>query len=119
MEYDLNKIYGVYEMHKIESTLNGEPTTERSKSGMFVFTRDDRLAVVSGSNEWVMAYSGSFEIKEDTLFIYTESCNVREKEDKTMTRKILKLDGVWLALEAKNSELGTRSEITWKKKLSF
>ena len=119
MKYNIEFLYGVYEMHKIETTQNGELTSERVTSGMFVFTRDRRLAVVSGTNESVMAYSGSFEVNDDAITIQVESCNIREKEGSTMTRKILKLDGDWLILEAANAEKRMRAEITWKKKTSL
>lgn len=119
MKFNIERLFGVYEMHMIKTTLNGKPTSERVKSGMFVFTRDNRLAVVSGTNESVMAYGGSFEVKDDTFFIHAESCNRREREGTTMTRKILKLDGTWLTLVVVNAEKGMRAEINWKKKLSL
>jgi|GEM_PF-3948805 len=116
---NMDLIYGIWEMHTISSFKNGEPTSERAKSGMFVFTRDNRLAVVSGANEWVMAYCGSFEIKEEVLIIHTESCSVREREGTDMTRKILKLDSDWLILGAKSEDRGTSAEMTWKRELSL
>jgi hypothetical protein len=119
MKFNIDLLYGIYEMHKIETTHNGVPTSERVNSGMFTFTRDNRLGVVSGSNESVMAYSASFEVKDDTVFIHVEACNIREREGTTMTRKILKLDGTWLTLEAANADKGRRSEISWKKKISL
>lgn len=113
-------LYGIYELQKIESTVDGKITPEHAKSGMFVFTRENRLSVVSGSNEWVMAYTGTFEIKEDTLFIKTESCVVREQECMTITRKILKLDGENLMLESKRgSNPKDFTQLTWKKKISL
>jgi hypothetical protein len=119
MKFNPDLIYGVFEMYEIESYKDEELTSERAKSGMFVFTRDNRLAVVSGANEWVMSYSGSFEIKDTNLLIHTESCNIREREGTTMTREILKLDNEWLILGAVNVEKRTNAKITWKRKVSL
>lgn len=120
MNFDLELLYGIYELEKIESTVDGKITSEHAKSGMFVFTRENRLSVVSGSNNWVMAYTGSFQIKDDILFIKTESCVVREQEDTTITRKILKLDKEYLMLESKRTgQQASFTHLTWKKKISL
>jgi hypothetical protein len=42
-------IYGIWEMHHIAGFKNGESTSERAKSGMFVFTRDHRVLQYSGA----------------------------------------------------------------------
>ena len=115
----LSLLCGVWEMQKLESWEHDAPTPDHAKSGMFVFTRDRRLSVVSGSHHNVMAYCGSFEVKGDQLMIKTESCNVREREGTSMVRKIVKLTPKLLVLEASNPKRGMRARIYWKKKISF
>lgn len=84
---------------------------------MFTFTRDGRLSVVSASNLFVMAYTGSYTVENELLKIGVESCNHREMEGKTITRKILNFDGSVLVLEAVSSQSPERSVLTWKKKI--
>ncbi len=120
MKFDIEQLYGIYEMTNLEAYENDQRTNERHNSGIFVFTRDHRLSVVSGSNEWVMAYCGSFEVKDDSLIINVEACNVREREGGIITRKIHTLDGTWLTLGYTKPNIpGSHTEITWKKKVSL
>ncbi len=115
MIFDENLLFGIYELTQIHAVKDGQQTTERANAGMFVFTRDHKLSVVSGSNEWVMAYAGAFEIKDDMLFIHVKSCVVRELEGTTISRRILKLDGKNLVLDASGSNSTKKTEISWRK----
>ena len=108
---------GIYELERIESDKDGAPVAETSRPGMFTFTRDGRLSVVSASNLMVMAYTGSYRVEDDVLKIDVESCVYREMEGKTITRKILSFDDSHLVLEAVSSKSTGRSVLTWKKKL--
>ena len=117
-QMNLELLYGVYELQKIENFVNGEKTSLTATSGMFTFTRDHRVSVVSGSNEWVMAYVGSFEVKNTHLLMKAEACVKRELEGTILTREIIKLDGEWLVLKSANQE-GGYTELSWKKKISL
>lgn len=119
MKFNVDNLFGIYELAKIESFENGQKTNEVANAGMFVFTRDKKLSVVSGSNEWVMAYTGSFEVKDDLIEIQVKSCVVREMEGTTITRKILVLDGKSLMLDASGSNKTKKTEISWKKTISL
>jgi hypothetical protein len=112
-------LYGIYELHEITTTFHSTPTAEHAKSGMFVFTRDNKLSVVCGSNEMVMSYTGSFDLKDDALHIHVGSCSKREYEGTTITRRILQINDTWLKLEATSLDGATKSEITWKKKTAL
>lgn len=111
-------IYGVFELVSIQTYENGNQTSDKAKSGLFTFMRNDFLSVVSGSDEWVMAYTGSFDIVEDVLLIKVMSCVVREMEATTIKRRIVKLNEKDLILESLGSD-GKRSLITWKKMASL
>lgn len=108
---------GIYESEKIETDKKGVPVDEIVRPGMFTFTCDGRLSVVSASNVMVMAYVGSYWIEDDELKIAIESCVYREMEGKTITRRILRFDGTYLVLEAVGSISKERSVLTWKKKI--
>jgi hypothetical protein len=108
---------GIYELERIESDKDGTPIAETARPGMFTFTRDGRLSVVSASDLMVMAYTGSYRIENDALKIDVESCVYREMEGKTITRKILSIDDSHLVLEAVSTKSTERSVLTWKKKL--
>ena len=112
---NMDHLFGIYELAKIEAVRDGKPTSEKANSGMFVFTREHKLSVVSGSNEWVMAYTGSFELIEDRLLIHVKSCVVHELEGTTITRKILALDGRNLVLDASGSSSDKKTTISWIK----
>lgn len=115
MEYREELLFGIYELSKIECFEKGKPTSEIANAGMFVFTRDHKLSVVSGSSEWVMAYTGTFELKGEMISIRVKSCVVREMEGTTITRKILAMDGESLVLDASGSNIDKRTEISWRK----
>lgn len=117
MKYD--NLPGIYELERIESEKNGVPIDESARSGMFTFTRDGRLCVVSASNLSVMAYAGSYRVENDVLKIGVESCVQRELEGKTITRKIISFDEKLLVLEAVSSKSPEKSLLTWKKKTSL
>lgn len=108
---------GIYELERIESDKGGTPVAEISRPGMFTFTRDGRLSVVSASNLSVMAYAGSYRIEGDAIKISVESCVQREMEGKTITRRIMSFDESRLTLEAVSSKSTERSVLTWKKKI--
>jgi hypothetical protein len=110
---------GIYESEKIESSSEGVPTDEMVRPGMFTFTRDGRLSVVSASNKMVMAYAGSYTVENDALKIAIESCVYREMEGTAITRRILSFDGTRLVLEAVGSKGKERSVLTWKKKIAL
>lgn len=108
---------GIYESENIESSNEGVPIDEIVRPGMFTFTRDGRLSVVSASNKKVMAYVGSYRVEDDVLKIAIESCVYRDMEGTTITRRILRFDGKHLVLEAVGSKSKERSVLTWKKKI--
>lgn len=108
---------GIYELQHIQSEKNGAPVPETARPGMFTFTRDGRLSVVSASDLSVMAYTGSYNVEDDALKIGIESCVHREMEGKTITRRILSFDDSLLVLEAVSSKAPERSILTWKKKI--
>lgn len=116
-ELKYKNLPGIYELEHIRSDKGGTPVAETSRPGMFTFTRDGRLSVVSASNLSVMAYTGSYRIEGDVLKIDVESCVRREMEGKTIARKILSFDESRLVLEAVSSKSTERSVLTWKKKL--
>jgi hypothetical protein len=115
MKIDENLLFGIYELTQIHAVQDGQQTTERANAGMFVFTRDRKLSVVSGSNEWVMAYTGLYELKDDMLSIHVKSCVVRELEGTTILRRVLKLDGTNLVLDASGSNPSKQTKISWRK----
>ena len=108
---------GVYESESIVTDKDGAPVAESVRPGMFTFTADGRLSVVSASDRHVMAYVGSYEVEGDVLKIAVESCVFREMEGRRITRKILAFDGSRLVLEALGSQSKERSVLTWKKKV--
>lgn len=108
---------GVYESESIVTDKDGVPVDESVRPGMYTFTPDGRLSVVSATDRHVMAYVGSYEVEGDALKIAVESCVFREMEGRRITRKILGFDGSRLVLEAIGSESKERSVLTWKKKL--
>lgn len=112
---DIDLIFGIYELKSIESFKDGDRTNEKENSGMFTFTRQKTLAVVNGSNEWVMAYSGTFDIIEDELVIQVKACVSREMENTSIVRKILSMDGENLVLNSIGSDKSKQTKITWKK----
>lgn len=113
---NLESLYGVYDMYHMVGYKNGELMDEKAKSGMFVFTSDNRLAVVSGTSSRFMAYSGSFTLQDNALMISIESCSVKEAEGTIMKREIVSFDGEFLKLKATNADFENRVEITWRKK---
>ncbi len=115
MNFNLDLLYGIYRLSKIESKINGLPTGEKANDGMFVFTRDNQLSVVSGSNEWVMAYTGNFEIKDNIIYIDIKSCVTRDMEGTRIQRKIVKLDGINLVLDVSGSDKSKSVQISWIK----
>ena len=116
---NLEHLYGIHELKEIKTYVNGVQTKDKAKSGMFVFTRDHRLSVVSGSDEMVIAYTGTFEVKESTLFIRAESCSIREWEGVTIAREIIKLDPDSVIFGVASPDGSMRSELSWKKKISL
>lgn len=116
-------LFGIWELVKIETYQNDTLSDGHATSGMFVFTRDHQLSVVSGSKDWVMSYCGSFNITQDhntpTLVIHVEASNERENEGTDITRKIVQLDQNLLVLDAIGKTTGKRSLITWKKRVSL
>lgn len=115
MKFNEADLFGIYTLVKIEATKDSIPTNERANDGLFVFTRERKLSVVSGANEWVMAYTGDFSIQDDVLSIRVKACVTRELEGTIIQRKILSLDGTNLILEASNKDQEKRSVISWKK----
>ncbi|MCB0394475.1 MAG: hypothetical protein KDD25_07940 [Bdellovibrionales bacterium] len=111
----MSEIYGIYELTEIESYEDGKRTSERANAGMVTFTRKNQMSVVSGSNEWVMAYFGNFRIQGDSLNIDVKSCVVRELEGKTITRKILRLGPETLVIESGSTVSDKTAKLTWKK----
>lgn len=109
-------LYGIYEMADLKSIAPNGPGTDEKNAGVFIFMRDNTLAVVSGSKEWVMAYSGPFKLENDIFTVQLEACVYRDREGKPLSRKILHLDETTLIVEAGNDGQGNRTEITWKKK---
>ena len=116
-------LFGIWELVKIETYQNDTLSDGHATSGMFVFTRDHQLSVVSGSKDWVMSYCGSFNITRNhntpTLVIHVEASNAREIEGTDITRKIVQLDQNLLVLDAIGKTTGKRSLITWKKRVSL
>ncbi len=112
---DQEMLYGIYELKSIESFKDGQRTSEKANSEMFTFTRQKSLAVVNGSNEWVMAYTGTFDIVDDELIIQVKSCVVSEMENTSIIRKILFMDGEDLVLNSIGSDKSKQTKITWKK----
>jgi hypothetical protein len=100
----------------IETTVEGVPIQEEVLPGLFTFTPDGRLSVVSASKDSVMAYAGRYTVEGDVLSIRVDSCVVREVENTVITRKILEFDGTRLVLEAVGVKSKQRSVLTWKKK---
>ena len=115
MNIDSNLLYGIYDLVSTQSFENGVQTATRATSGMFVFRRDQRLSVVSGATDWVMAYTGSFKVEGDILQIQVDSCVVKELEGTQIIRKIEKLDGQTLVLSMEKKNEGKRTVIEWKK----
>ena len=116
---NIENLYGIYELESLETHKAGILSDDKATSGMFVFTRDHKLSVVSGSTEWVMAYTGTFEIKENQLVIHTGACVLREREGTTMQRTILKLDGKHLVLVAENTAKQEKSVLMWRKTIAL
>lgn len=115
MKFDQELLFGIYKLKEISSVIDSVPTAEKANDGMFVFTREGELSVVSGSNEWVMAYTGKYRIEDDLLLIDVKACVVREFEGKTIQRRILKLDGKNLVLDAGGSNSSKKTHLTWVK----
>lgn len=111
-----HELPGIYELEKIETDKDGVFAEETVRPGMFTFTRDGRLSVVSASDMKVMAYVGSYTAEGGVLKICVESCVHREMEGTTITRSILRFDDTHLVLEAIGSKSKERSVLTWKKK---
>lgn len=108
-------LFGVYKLEDIESFIDGQKSDEKPNSGLLTFTRQQRLAVVNGSNKWVMAYTGTFDLNESALIIQVEACVVRELENTTLTREILVMDGQTLILGATGKDKSKQAKITWQK----
>jgi len=117
--YNIEFIFGVYELVSIEAFQDDVYINEQTKSGMFTFTRDYKLSVVNSTTDWLMAYTGSFEIQSQDLVIHVVSCVITELENTVIKRKILMLDRENLILEASGSDKAKKSRITWKKVASI
>ena len=115
---NLELLYGVYELQNTEKFINGVKTNLNATSGMFTFTRDRRMSVVSGSTEWVMAYTGTFEIKDFKLLMKAEACVKRELEGTVISRDIEKMDGEFLVLVG-GDRATNYTVLTWKKKVDL
>lgn len=116
---NLHQLPGIYESEKIETIEDGKPTNETVQPGIFTFTRDNRLSVVSASNQTVMAYVGSYRTEGEILKIQIDSCVFREMEGTEITRRILKLNETHLILEVVSLKSKTRSVLTWRRKISL
>jgi hypothetical protein len=119
MKMKYESLPGIYELESISSNQNGRPVTEIVQPSMFTFTRNGRLSVVCISDFTVMAYVGSYEVKDDVLKISVDSSMYREMEGTVITRKILKFDGGKLVLEAIGSKSGDRSILTWNRAIAL
>lgn len=115
MKFNEKNLYGIYDLVSTESWENEIRTDEKSNAGMFIFRPDHMVSVVSGSNNWVMAYTGKYSLNDDILSIEIKSCVVREMEGTTITRKILALDENNLIVDASAPNATKRTKITWKK----
>ena len=106
---------GIYELQSIESFKDGIKTSESAKHGLLTITPECKMSVVNSSHEWLMAYNGTIELKDDVLCIRLISCSSKELEGTTIFRKVLFLDGENLVLESAKDDRSKVSNISWKK----
>jgi hypothetical protein len=110
---------GVYELESILTDREGVEVPEKSQFGMFTFTRDLKLSVVSASDIMVMAYAGTYTIQDEILKIFIKSSVYRDMENTEVQRMIKFFDGKKLILEAVGKKSGLRSILTWSKTVSL
>lgn len=108
-------LYGIFDLVKIETVVDGGPVQEAKGIGMVTFRRDSNVSAVSGAPMGVMAYTGKFDIKEDQLVVQVESCVVKEWVGTPIARKILNLDSEKLVIEVGSPDGKICSKLYWNK----
>ena len=112
-------LYGIFDLYKIETTVNGGPVSEAPGIGMVTFRRDQQMSAVSGAPVGVMAYTGQFGIEGEDLVVKVSSCVVKEWVGTNISRKIVTLDKDQLVIETGSPDGSICSKLFWKRSASL